>query len=265
MKNNHNFLDSGLKKELAVILAGTLSLLFAVLTISTIVDISNKIKEGNYIGRDIPVRSSITVTETGEVYAVPDLGIISFSVIAAADTVNEAMENNTEDNNSIIEALKNEGIEPKDIKTTSFNVYPVYNYPENGSRTLDGYEVNQTVTVKIRKMDNLGRIISQATANGATNVSQLQLTIDDEAKLKDQARSIAIDKAKEKARKLAGQLGSSLGKVVDFNENFYQPYYFEETVARDAELGFGGSAPVPNIQTGENKISVAVTITYEIR
>ena len=51
------------------------------LIVSTAIDIQNKIKEGRYIGRDIEAQNVITVSGTGEIYAKPDLALVSFSVV----------------------------------------------------------------------------------------------------------------------------------------------------------------------------------------
>ena len=248
-----------LKKEIILGLGGVLILLFTSLTVLTIVDVSNKIKEGRYIGKEIAVQNSITVTATGEIYAVPDLGLINFSVIVEAKTVAVAMDQNSKKMNEVINTLKDNGVNKKDIKTTSFNTYPRYQYREDGSRTLTGYEVTQQVSVKIRDLDNVGKIIADASSAGANNISQLQLIVDDQEGLKAEARKIAIDKAKAKADKLSSQLGVSLGTVITFNEGslFASPRF-----AFTEDLAVG--ATIPNIESGENKISITVNITYEI-
>jgi len=110
-------------------------------------------------------------------------------------------------------------------------------------------------------MEKIGEIIEKATSAGANDVGQLQFTIDNEEELKKQARTQAIDKAKAKAQEMASQLDVKLGKVVSFNESFYLPYYDNAIYMQEA-VGKGGSAP--DIQTGENKITVSVSIVYEI-
>ncbi len=110
-------------------------------------------------------------------------------------------------------------------------------------------------------MEKIGQIIEGATAAGANQVGDLQFTIDKQDELKAQARKQAIDKAKAKAKELASQLGVNLVRITNFSESSVLPRYvgFEEVV------GMGGAeAPIPQIETGENKITVTVTITYEI-
>jgi len=260
-ENIHN--DMKCKKKIFLALLSVLIVFFIVLILSTGVDVVNKIKEGRYISQNVRIRNSIVVSETGEVYAKPDLAVITFTVLKEAKTVGDAMDENSATMNNVINAVKGQGVEDKDLKTTSFNISPRYEYLEGdyGKRILVGYRVVQDLQVKIRKKKKIGTIIEQATSSGANEVSDLQMTIDNQDELKKQAREKAIAAAKIKAGELTSQLGVKLGKIVSFNESFYVPYYDSRVYMMDEGIGGG---EVPDIQTGENKISVSVVITYEI-
>jgi len=261
-ENFHHY--AGGKKKIILILLSVLIVFFIVLIFSTAMDVINKVKEGKYIGQDVERRNSIAVSATGEIYAKPDLGIVTFSVINEAKTVSEAMTENTNRMNNIISVVKEQGVEDKDIKTTSFNIWPRYEYTERGygERKLVSYEVTQRLQVKIRNLEKVGVIIEKATTAGANDMGGLQLTIDNQDELKEQARAQAIAEAKAKAQELTSQLGIKLGKIISFNENFFVPYYGAEEIYMK---GVGGAAEVtPDIQAGENKISVSVNIIYEI-
>jgi len=264
MKFSIDFLKTTAKDFLAGarILIVLLGLLLIVLIISLVVDINNKITE---------TENTISISATGEVYAAPDLVLTSFSVLTEAETVIEALAENTEKMNAVIAFVKNEGVADKDIKTTGFNIYPRYEWYKAGScwppcpsgrRVLVAYEVRQTLQVKVRDMAKIGIIVQGATEEGANQVSDLQFTIDDEDELKKQARTQAIDEAKTKAETLAAQLDVNLGKVVEFNESGVYPRYYMMEMEETA-MGKGGGEDL-QIETGENKISVTVTITYEI-
>ncbi|HEC20995.1 MAG TPA: DUF541 domain-containing protein, partial [Candidatus Peregrinibacteria bacterium] len=206
-------------------------------------------------------------------YAKPDLALTSFSVVTEKKTVAEAMSESTKKMNAIIDFTKKQGIKEKDLKTTSFNVYPRYEYYEKtelryseGKRVLVGYEVRQSLQVKIRDMEKIGEIVEGATGAGANQVGDLRFTIDDEDAVKKEAREEAIDEAKAKAKELASQLGVGLVRITDFYESggsFDSRYLgmgggiMEKTMAMD-------EAPMPQIEMGENKVSVIVNITYEI-
>jgi len=231
-----------------------------VLLISVIVwidiDISDKVKE---------TENTITVSATGEVYAKPDLALTSFSVVSEAKTVAEAMAENTAKINDVVAFIKGQGVEEKDLKTTGFNISPRYEWDtEWRNRTLVGYEIRQTLEVKIRDMEKIGAIIQGATEKGANEISNLQFTIDNQDELKAQAREEAITEAKTKAKELAEQLGIKLVKIVNFAESTNYPYYYNYALEKAAGMG-GGEESAPQIETGENKIEVSVSIIYAIK
>ena len=255
------------KKHLAG-LAGILALFILALTISTVVDVFNKIKESKYIGQDAEFKNTISVSGTGEISAKPDLAVVNLTVVNEDKAVEEAMAENTKRMNNVIEEIKNLGIEEKDLKTVSYNIYPRYEYERDkfgystGKRTLAGYEITQSLEVKIRDMQKVGKVIQKGTEAGANDIGSLYFTIDNEDEFKKQAREKAINQAKEKADNLAGQLGVKLGKVTGFSENYYVPYYER---SQDYKMeGMDGAGEIPSIETGENKISVSVAVTYEI-
>ena len=252
---------------------GILAILFlAVLIVWFGVGASNKLKEGRYIGRNFEAQNVITVTGKGEVYAKPDLALVDFSVVTEKKTVIEAMAENTQKMNSIIDSIKKQGVEEKDLKTTTFNIFPRYEWLEKeacfppcptGRRVLVGYEITQSLEAKIRDLAKIGDIIQGAIDAGANQVGDLQFTIDKQDELQKQARGQAIEKAKAKAKEMAKQLGVKLVRITNFSESGVVPIpwpYFETEKA----IGIGGGAEMPQIQTGENKIEATVSITYEI-
>jgi len=224
----------------------------------------NEFKKSKYIGQD--VQNTISVSGTGEVYAKPDLALISFSVVAEEKTAVDALTKNSETMNKVIEFLKGSGIEDKDLKTTTFRINPRYewrngskvSYPSTGERVLVGYEVNQSLQVKIRDMLEVGNLIEGATSAGANKVDSLEFTFDNEDELKKQAREQAIDKAKQKAKELVKELGVKLGRITSFNESIIPPIFYDMKEA----YGIGGAAP--EIEAGENLIKSNVIITYQI-
>jgi uncharacterized protein YggE len=248
------------KRLYLAVLAKTLIVFMAVLTISVAIGAWNKIKESRYIGQEIEIRNTITVSDQAEVYAKPDLAMVQFSAVTEAKSVSQAMSQNTAKMNAVIGAVKNFGVDEKDLKTTSFNINPLYEYDKNGKRTLYGYEVRQSLEVKIRDLSKIGQLIEQAAAAGANQVGDLWFAIDKEDELKAQAREEAIKKAKQKAELLAEQLGVKLVRIISFSESGGIPYYYEKS-----GYGIGGGAEAaPQIETGQNKIEANVAITYEI-
>ncbi|MDP3645849.1 MAG: SIMPL domain-containing protein [bacterium] len=230
-----------------------------------------------FIGSGVNATNVISVSGEGEVFAVPDMATFSVTVQEEAKEVKDAQDTATKKNNDIIAYLKGAGVDEKDIQTTDYNVYPQYDYANAtcsggycppGKQTLRGFQVSQTLTVKVRDTKKAGDLLSGVGSRGASQVSGLNFTIDDQDALEAEARDKAITDAKEKAEVLAKSLGVTIVRVVGFSEGGYGGpiYYAKATMAMD-EGGRGGalSAPSPEIATGQNKITSNVEVTYEIR
>jgi len=265
MDNNSFFAKGYVQGLLTVILLGVIGALVAY------AHYTFKAAGGVYTG-DV----TISVQGEGEVLAKPDIGTFSFSVHAEGTDATEAQTKSAEATNAVLTYLKEQGIADKDVRTENYYLNPKYRYeqricPANsycppGEPIIDGYEVSQTVTVKVRNLDDAGKLISGAGERGATNISGLQFTIDDETVLQAQAREKAIADAKEKAQALASDLGVKVVRMVGFYEN-NDGYY---PMASKANMGYGGDAAMemaipPSVPTGENSIMSSVTITYEVR
>lgn len=204
----------------------------------------------------------IVVGGKGEIFAKPDIAQVSLSVEKEAVSLSDAQDQATGVINKVVDFLKGAGVEEKDIKTTNYNIYPRYDYLEQMGRVFRGYVVSQTIQVKIRKTDRIGEILVGTTKAGANQIGGIYFTIDDEEVVKQEARQKAIIDAQEKAGRLAKDLGLKIVRLVNFSESggdYYLPYYAESKA-----LGIGGGEE-PDIPTGENKITVTVNLTYQMK
>ena len=220
-----------------------------------------------------PSPAVIAVSGEGEVLGVPDIGRFSFSVMAEAKEAKTAQEESGTKINDILAYLRERGVEDKDIKNLSYNLYPRYRWEERvcaanaycppGNQIQDGFTVTQTIEVKVRDTDKAGAIITGVGERGATDISGLEFTIDDTDALKAEARAKAITDAESKAAVLAKQLGVRIVRLAQYAEDgdYYYPKYDARTLAMDAAAeGFGGA----EMPVGEEKTTTRVTLTYEV-
>lgn len=259
-----------------LIWAGTATL--AILSVFLLVNIQ-------HLSETATATNTISFTGEGKVFAVPDIAAISFSIVTEAKTSKAAQDQNSEKSKRVVDFLKGQEIDEKDIKTTGYNVYPQYSYPRplpmpleieeqstpdqsypqyyDSNPKITGYQVNQSFEVKIRDLEKVSAVLDGLVTAGANQVNQLGFKIDDEEKLKDEAREMAIKDVKEKAAKLRKQLGIRLGKIINYQEGGYYPpiYLRAEALSSDKSGGMGG----PEVPAGENEITISVTITYQIR
>ncbi|MGB5696976.1 MAG: SIMPL domain-containing protein [Polyangiales bacterium] len=238
----------------------------------------SKIKAYRYIGLAAPMQTTISVSGEGETYAAPDIAEISFSVVAQAKTVADAQEKVRATTEAITQFLSDSSIAQKDVKTLSYNFYPKYewhqtrtndcgNYPcpPEGKQVLVGYEASQTIAIKVRKMDDAGKILAGLGERGATNLSGVSFLVDEDDAARAEARKLAIADAKGKADVLARQLGVELVRIVSFNEGGDFPaaqYGRAEMAMATGEAPRAKDAIVP---AGENRYVSNVTIVYEIK
>ncbi len=208
--------------------------------------------------------NTVSFSGEGKVVAKPDIAKISLSIVTDALTSKVAQDENSRKSKAITDFLKKQSIDDKDIKTTGYNIYPQYKYPQYGGQpTITGYQVNQTMEVKVRDLDKISDILDGVVGAGTNQVNQLSFEIDDPDALKAGARAKAVADAKKKANELQSQVGISLGKIVNFSENtggYPVPVYFETK-----GMGMGGGGGGPSVPTGENEITINVTITYQIK
>ncbi len=270
MENQNNNYICGYKKPMAIIIVILTSIVLIFLTIFLAVSIQYKVEALN----NIETKNSINISGRGEIYVKPDLGVMSFSVITEAGTVDEVIVENSLKLNKVIEAIKETGVEEKDLKTTNYHLYPRYEYVtteigiftnSSSKRVLVGYKLTQTVQVKIRDLEKIGDVIESATSVGANSVGDLRLTVDNQEEAQKQAREKAIADAKQKAKTMAEQVGIKLGRIISFSEQSSSPFIQMNSAYGDGIGGVGGAVESPNIQPGENKISSSVNIVYEIK
>ena len=208
---------------------------------------------------------TITVSGEGKISVAPDLATAGFSVVTQGTDPAAIQKENSEKINKTVAFLKSKGIEAKDITTTNYNLYPRYKYnQEDGQSGIIGYELNQTVTVKLRDLEKVGEIVGGLTSAGVNQISQLSFSIEDPEASKNRARLDAFNQARSKAEAMAAANGVRIARVINFSESggpYPIPYYERSYLA-----GKGGDGAVaPDIQPGEQELNVQVTVTYEIK
>ena len=213
-----------------------------------------------------------SVVGSGTIYAKADIASLTVGLKTEVQkTAAKATKESTKTMNTIVSEVKDLGVEAKDIKTTNYRLNPVYNWTKDEGQQLIGYEVSQDVTLKVRDLEKIGDIIAKTTEKGANQIGNINFTIDDEYELKNDARALAITKAKEKAEMIALESGMKLGDITNVYENSYsyQPRTFDYSNAKmemaSSVMGAGMDESGPSIETGQNEVRVEVTLTYKIK
>ncbi len=275
----------------------------ALLALFLLVISIKELKSIAYVGKGVMATKTISVDGTGDAVAVPDIATFSFTVSESGKTVAEAQTLATEKSNGALKAVRDSGVADKDIKTTSYNINPKYEYqnavctystPETvtntmmgapagvssvapvssvaqvrycppGRSVLTGYEVSQSIQVKIRDLAKAGAMFTSIGTLEVQNISGLNFEVDEPEAVKALARKEAIENAKTKAEALAKQLGVSLGRITSFYESSGPMPYAYGMGGGIKAMAFEADARVaPEVPIGEEEVTSNVSITYEI-
>lgn len=208
------------------------------------------------------VQSDIGVVGTGSVFAQPDTAVLNIGVEITAATLAAATKDASDRMNQVLAAIKGQGIDAKDIQTTNYSIFPITSNPKEGeSPTITGYRVSNQVTVKVRAIDNAGKVLDAAIAAGANSVGNVFFTVDDPTKFENDARALAVKDAQAKAQTLATAAGVKVGRIIAITEatGGVRPFFKDSFAAAPAAAG--GAGP---IETGQNEISVSIEMHFEI-
>ncbi len=205
---------------------------------------------------------TMSVSGRGEVYLIPDIAYINIGTRSEALDVATALADNNQQAKSISEALSQQGIDPLDIQTTAFNVYPYQNYGMDGQPTELKYVVENTVNVKVRELNRLGEVLDVVVRSGANQINGISFDVEERKQAESEARRLAIQDATEKALELAGLAGIKLGELQNisvYSSGSPQPVY-------DAKGGgyFAEDSSAP-ISSGQLVISADASLVYGLK
>lgn len=206
----------------------------------------------------------ISVTGEGQQSIRPDMALLTFSVMRQAETAREALTANNEAMAQVIAALKADGIEDRDLQTAGIQINPRYEYPtrpDGGQRqVMVGYEVTNTLSVRVRDIQNTGAILDKVVSLGVNQGGGISFTNADPAAAVETARRKAVEDAIAKARTLAEAAGVRLGPILDISEMSSRP----QPVPYLATKMRAEAADAVPVEAGENSYRVEVTMSFGI-
>jgi len=220
---------------------------------------------------------TMSFTGYAEMQVIPDIAQINFTIRELDKTASMAQTKVAEINEKVLEFLKENEIEDKDIKTEQVAFNPKYEYrynpcynlycPPGGKNVLTGYEAYQNISLKIRNTDQIGKIIEGLGLLKVTELNGPNFTVDNEEELKKEVRLHAILDAKTEAKILAKDLGVRLGKIIAYYDEAdfdYPAIGYHKADMAMVEMAASSREPL-QISKGENTLTARVTITYRLK
>jgi uncharacterized protein YggE len=183
----------------------------------------------------------VTVSATGEEQVTPDRAKVLLGVQTQALTAAQAAAANARLQRAVLDTLRGLGIAAEQISTTGYNVFPDQDFDPQTRRTrLKGYNVQNTVVVDVRRLEQVGPVLDAALGRGANTVGGLQFYSSQQEAARRRALARAVENARQDAAAMAAAAGGQLGELVEVSSEFgFRPRPVEEAVmmrsaARDA-------------------------------
>lgn len=220
---------------------------------------------GNAAFAQVPMQTisgtRLDVTATGEVNRVPDIARISAGVVTQAQTASAALQQNAQQMNRVLAALKRAGIAERDIQTSNINLNPEYRYEQNQSPVLTGYRAQNEVSVKFRDIADSGKILDALVGQGANQINGPSLSIDKPEAALDEARAQAVQKARARADLYAKSLGMRVKRLLSVSESGAERPPMPMPMMMRAQAEDAGNA---KIMPGEQTLSIAISASFEL-
>jgi uncharacterized protein len=206
---------------------------------------------------------TVSISGHGEVRVVPDLAVVSVGVTTQGQSARDALDGNTKAMKALLDTLKKAGIEDRDMATSNFSVGPRLDYGNNDGKPPKtvGYDVNNMLTVTVRKIEDLGELLDVAVTTGSNTINGISFSVSKPDGHVTEARKAAVADARSKADTYASAGGFKIGNILSINEGTaYQPPM--PYMAKSARAEASDAVPIAQ---GEQALSVDVSITYEIK
>lgn len=204
----------------------------------------------------------IHITGEGKVSAPPDTAILRVGVLTTAKTARLSTELNNQSVSKIFQVLEEIGLEKDMIQTDRFQLTPQSQYRKGMPPLITGYQVNNSIIIRIYELDRVGEIMQATIDSGGNQFESLTYAVEDDQEFVEEARIQAMEDALSKAETLAATLKAKVGMPLTIQEIFtdYRPMQERRMMQSDAMMA---SVPVQGPAELVTRVQVQVKFMLE--
>ena len=204
----------------------------------------------------------LNISAQAEARRVPDVATLSAGVVTQAADGNTAMRENAVQMDKVMAAIRAAGIAERDIQTSGINLNPQYRYADNEAPKITGYQASNTVSLKVRDITKLGKVLDSLAAQGANQINGPSFEIDQPEPVYDEARLAALKKAQARAETYAKSLGLRVRRIVSISEG--SSGGFRPPMPMMAMARAGKAEMDTAVAPGETTLSVNLDVVFEL-
>lgn len=166
---------------------------------------------------------TITVSESGEVTADPDLAIIQAGIETTGDDADAVRDELATRGDELYDALLEFGLDEDDVTTDRYDVRTRVDYrrleedgvdpqSEDDLEEYTYYEGTNRFRIEIHAVDDAGAVVDVAIDAGADEVGRIEFTLSDEKReeLREEALEKALAGAETEAEFVAGEVDAQV-------------------------------------------------------
>lgn len=203
---------------------------------------------------------TLTLSAEGRSLRAPDLAEMSGGVVTAAPTASGAMTGNATRMTAVVAAIRRAGVAERDIQTAGISLQPQYRYDQNQPPVLTGYQASNTVTLRLRKLNEVGRLLDTLVSVGASQLNGPNFRVENDAAALDEARLQAVATVRARAELYAKATGVRIKRILSIAE---QQGYEGRPQPMLQMRAMKAEADTP-VAPGEVALSVTVTMSFEV-
>lgn len=242
-----------MKKSIVNILSLTLALLLlSALALPALADDDDN--------RLLTVEGSATVSLTA------DIATLSVGVYTKDKNVASAQSENARLMDSVYEAVLAMNIDKKDIITSRFTVNSYTDTAPITKVETTYYTVNNTLSVTIRSLENVGKLIDACMAAGANQINSLEFSSTAQKEGYEKALTRAVEDATNKANIIASAAGKQITGIRTITSYGGASAYKTRSYGISNYLATADSAAYDTtIATGDISVDASVTMVFSFK
>lgn len=203
---------------------------------------------------------TIRVIGNSVVSVKPDQASLSFGVVTEDMKVQDAQRENAILSNQIINSLSSIGVNKDEVKTESYTVEQMYDYPD-GNKIFRGYKVTHMFKLVVKDLSKIGIILDTATQSGANVINDIKFEVSNPNYYYQEALKQATITARKQAESIATSLGLHLKPIplwLEEEKKDLQPYKYSAPLLKAT-----AEVPPTPVQEGEVKITATIKALFE--
>ena len=217
---------------------------------------------------------TITVSDSGEVTADPDLAVVQAGVEITGDDAESVRDDLDERGDALYDALIESGLDEDDVTTDRYDISREIDYrrleeegadpqSEDDLEEYTDYHGEHRFRIEVHDVDAVGSVVDTAIDAGADDVGRGQFTLSEDKRsaFREDALEEAMAAASREAEFLAGEVDATIveAKHVDTSGGDVSPTYADVAVEEDAD-----DAADTELHPDDVSVSATVEVVYVI-